>query len=89
MTGKKERKKIQKLEYLENEKSFLDEKQFSYFLKGYHLVKNKNLIKKADTSFKFFKTLKFFLDTLLIKTVIYSTSSSIKRISVLRLPMHF
>ena len=33
-------KKLQKLEYLENEKSFLDEiKNFSWFLKGYHLVK--------------------------------------------------
>ena len=37
-----------KFEYLENEKSFLDEikKHFSWFLKGYHLVKNENLIKK-------------------------------------------
>ena len=39
LTGKKEGKtKIQKFEYLQNKKSFLD-------LKGYHLVKNKNLIK--------------------------------------------
>ena len=37
----KERKKLQKFEYLENEKSFLDEIKniFSQFLKGYHLVK--------------------------------------------------
>ena len=37
----KEEEKIQKLEYLENEKRFLDEKKkhFSLFLKGYHLVK--------------------------------------------------
>ena len=34
---------IQKLEYLENEKSSLDEiKNIFQFLKGYHLVKNKN-----------------------------------------------
>ena len=40
---------MQKLEYLEKEKSFLDEikKHFSYFLKGYHLVINKNLIKNS------------------------------------------
>ena len=39
----------QKFEYLDNEKSFLDEikKLFSYFLKGYHLIKNKNLIKNS------------------------------------------
>ena len=44
---KKERKtKIQEVEYLENEKSFLNEikKKFSWFLKGYHLMENKNLI---------------------------------------------
>ena len=36
----KEEEKIQKLEYLENEKSFLDEtKSIFQFLKGYHLVK--------------------------------------------------
>ena len=36
-----EEEKIQKFEYLENEKSFSDEikKQNSQFLKGYHLVK--------------------------------------------------
>ena len=41
---KKDRKtEIQKLEYLENEKSSLDEiKNIFQFLKGYHLVKNKN-----------------------------------------------
>ena len=41
--------KIQKFEYPENEKSFLDEikKQFSKFLNGYHLVKNENLIKNS------------------------------------------
>ena len=38
---------IQKFEYLENEKSFLDDiKNISYFLKGYHLVKTKNFLKK-------------------------------------------
>ena len=44
----KEEEKIQKFEYLENEKSFLDEikKHFSQFLKGYHLVKKK-LIKNS------------------------------------------
>ena len=36
----KEEEKIQKLEYLENEKSFLHEtKSIFQFLKGYHLVK--------------------------------------------------
>ena len=36
---------IQKFEYLENKKSFLDEIQ--NILKGYHLVKNKMLIKNS------------------------------------------
>ena len=37
----KEEEKIQKFEYLENEKNLLDEikKHFSQFLKSYHLVK--------------------------------------------------
>ena len=36
----KEGKILQKFEYLENEKSFLDEiKSISWLLKGYHLVK--------------------------------------------------
>ena len=37
----KEEEKLQKSEYLENEKSFLDEikKHFSQFLKGLHLVR--------------------------------------------------
>ena len=41
--------KIQKLEYLENERSFLDEIEniFHIFWKGYHLMKNKNLIKNS------------------------------------------
>ena len=45
----KEEEKLQKSENLENEKSFLDEikKHFSQFLKGYHLMKNKNLIKNS------------------------------------------
>ena len=52
--GKKEGKmEIQKSEYLKNEKSFLDEiKNIFQLLKGYHLVRNKILIKIADTSFK-------------------------------------
>ena len=38
---------IQKLEYLKNEKSFLDEmKKFSPFLKGYHLARKKKIDKK-------------------------------------------
>ena len=47
--GKKEgNKKIQKLEYLENKKLFRwNKKHFSKFLKGYNLVKNKNLIKNS------------------------------------------
>ena len=38
----------QKFEYLENEKSFLDEIKniFHSFLKGYHLIKNKNKLMK-------------------------------------------
>ena len=47
-TGKKRGKtKTQKLEHLQNEKSFLVEiKDIFQFLKGYQLMKNKNLIKK-------------------------------------------
>ena len=46
--GKKGKTKLQKCEYLENEKSFLDEpKNIFQFLKGYHLVKNKNLLKNS------------------------------------------
>ena len=45
---KKSGKRKYKNEYLENEKSFLDEiKNIFQFLKGYHLVKNKNLIKNS------------------------------------------
>ena len=54
MDDRKKRRKseIQKFEYLENEKSFLDEqKTFFIVFKGYHLVKNKHFIKIADTSF--------------------------------------
>ena len=45
--GKKGKMHIQKSEYLENEKSLLDEikNTFHSFLKGYHLVINENLIK--------------------------------------------
>ena len=43
---------IQKIKYLENEKRFLDEiKNIFQFLKGYHLVINKNLLRIAVTSF--------------------------------------
>ena len=47
---KKEGKtKIQKFGYLENETRFLNEtKNIFQFLKGYHLVKNKNLIKNNE-----------------------------------------
>ena len=43
MAGKDGKTKIQKFEYLESEKSFLDEIKniFSQFFKGYHLVKKK------------------------------------------------
>ena len=46
---KKEGKiEIQKFEYLENEKSFLDDIKNNFqFLNGYHLVNNKNLIKNS------------------------------------------
>ena len=45
--------KILKFKYLKNEKSFLDEiKNFFQLLKGYHLVKNNNLVKIVDRSFK-------------------------------------
>ena len=47
MEKKEGKTKIQKFEYLENEKSFLDaiKNIFHSFWRGYHLVKNKNLIK--------------------------------------------
>ena len=50
----KEEERIQTFEYLENEKSFLEEmKNISQFLKGYHLVKKIKFDKKiADTGFK-------------------------------------
>ena len=39
---------LQKFEYLENKKSFLDEiKNIFQFLKGYDVVKNKNLVKNS------------------------------------------
>ena len=39
---------MQKFEYLKNEKSFLDNiKNIFQFLKDYHLVRNKNLIKNS------------------------------------------
>ena len=41
---------IQKFEYLENKESFFDEiKSIFQFLKGYHLMRNKNLIKNRWT----------------------------------------
>ena len=44
---RKEGKKSQKFEYLENKKSFIDEiKNIFQFLKGYHLVNN-NLIRNS------------------------------------------
>ena len=62
LAEKKERKtEIEKFKYLENEKSFLDEKKkhFSWSLKGYHLVRNINLIKKiAGNSFKLVEVLR-------------------------------
>ena len=43
------------MEYLENEKSFLDEiKNIFHSLKGYHLVKKIKMIKIADTNFNSF-----------------------------------
>ena len=46
---KKEGKiEIKKFEYLENEKSFLDDIKNNFqFLNGYHLVNNKNLTKNS------------------------------------------
>ena len=41
---------IHKFEYLKNEMIFLD--KIKNHLVGYHLVKNKNLLKMADTSSK-------------------------------------
>ena len=51
---KREKTKIQKLEYLENEKSFLHEIKniFLIVFEGLSFTENKYLIKKADTSFK-------------------------------------
>ena len=50
----KEKEKIQKFEYLENEKSFLDEIKniFHSFWRAIIWGKNKNLIKNSGTSFK-------------------------------------
>ena len=55
----KKGKGLQKCEYLENEKSFLDEMKniFNSFWRLIIWWKNKNLIKKADPSFKYFITL--------------------------------
>ena len=55
MADRDKKRERRKYKNLENGKSFLGEikKHLSEFLKGYHLVKNKNLLKKiADTSFK-------------------------------------
>ena len=51
---RKEGKKSQKFEYLENKKSFLDEikNTFDSFWRAIIWWQNKNLIKIADTSFK-------------------------------------
>ena len=47
LTGRKRgMMEIQKFEYLENEKSFLDE--IKTYLNGYRLVKNKNLSKNCE-----------------------------------------
>ena len=53
----KGRKKLQKFEYLENEKSFLDEIKniFHIFWRAVIWWKNKNLIEKVDTSFNNFQ----------------------------------
>ena len=50
---KEGKRKIQKFEYRETKKSFLDgiKRHFSLFFKGYHLVKNKNLIKNSRHKF--------------------------------------
>ena len=52
-----EEKKLQKFEYLDSEKSFLDEIKniFHNFCKAIIWWNNKNLIKIADTGFKFEK----------------------------------
>ena len=77
--GKKEGKtKMQKFEYLENEKSFLDEtkKHFSWFLNVYHLV-NKIMIKALSTSFKlliFYFLFIFFFELLQKRSVQYCVS---------------
>ena len=51
---KKGRTETQKFEYLENEKSFLDEIKniFHSFSRAIIWLKNKKLVKIADTSFK-------------------------------------
>ena len=52
---RKKGKKLQKFEYLESEKSFLDEIKniFHRFWRPIIRWKNEDLIKIADTSFKF------------------------------------
>ena len=45
---------IQKFDYLENEKSFLDKIKSNFH--SFRLAKNTNLIKKADASFNFWSS---------------------------------
>ena len=56
LIGRKRGKmETQKFKYLENEKCFLDEiKNIFQFLKGYHFVKNKNLLKNSWATKKIF-----------------------------------
>ena len=58
----KGREKIQKIEYLKNEKSFwMKYKTFFIIFKGLSFGEKINLIKKADTSFKSDLREKFFV----------------------------
>ena len=54
---KGEGQKLKKIEYLENEKSFLDEIKsiFHSFWRAIIWWKNKDLMKTADTSFKIYR----------------------------------
>ena len=66
---------LQKIVYLENEKSFLDEiKNIFQFLKGYHMVENKNLGKNSGQKIQVLKKYLFQWQyvTSVLNTLLYS-----------------
>ena len=59
MAGRKRGEmEIRKFKYLENKKSFLDQIKIIFqFLKDYHLVKNKNLLKNSGRKLRILKAI--------------------------------